>query len=69
MVRAGTPKELTDRWHREVVRIVALPDIKERLSKLGFDVVANSPAQFAARIKDEAIKWDKVAKDANIRMN
>ncbi len=69
VAHAGTPKEIVDRWHREVVRIVALPDIKERLTKLGFDIVASSPAQFAARIKSEAVKWDKVAKDANIRMN
>ena len=51
------------------IRIVALPDIQERLLKLGFDAIANSPAEFAARIKSEGTKWDKVAKDANIRMN
>jgi tripartite-type tricarboxylate transporter receptor subunit TctC len=69
VAHAGTPKELIERWHKEIVRIVALPDIQERLLKLGFDPIANSPAEFAARIKREAIKWDKVAKDANIRMN
>ena len=69
VAHAGTPKELIDRWHREIVRIVALPDIQERLLKLGFDAIANSPAEFAARIKSEGTKWDKVAKDANIRMN
>jgi tripartite-type tricarboxylate transporter receptor subunit TctC len=69
VVHAGTPKELVDRWHKEIVRIVALPDIQERLLKLGFDPIANTPAEFGARIKSEAIKWDKVAKDANIRMN
>jgi tripartite-type tricarboxylate transporter receptor subunit TctC len=69
VAHAGTPKEIVDRWHAEIVRIVALPDIKERLDKLGFDTVASSPAEFTARIKSEAIKWDKVAKDANIRMN
>ena len=69
VAHAGTPKELIDRWHKEVVRIVALPDIQERLLKLGFDPIANTPAQFGTRIKNEAIKWDKVAKDANIRMN
>ena len=48
---------------------MALPDVKAKCAQLGFDVVANKPEEFAARIKDEAIKWDKVAKDANIRMN
>ena len=69
VAHAGTPKELIDRWHKEIVRIVALPDIQERLLKLGFDPIANTPAEFAARIKSEAIKWDKVAKDAKISMN
>jgi len=69
VAHAGTPKELIDRWHKEIARIVALPDIQERLRKMGFDPIANTPAEFGARIKSEAIKWDKVAKDANIRMN
>jgi tripartite-type tricarboxylate transporter receptor subunit TctC len=69
VAHAGMPKELIDRWHKEIVRIVALPDIQERLLKLGFDPIANTPSEFAARIKSEAIKWDKVAKDAKISMN
>ena len=65
----GTPKEIIDRWHREIVRIVALPDVNARLRTLGFDPIANSPAEFAERIKTEVAKWDKVAKDANIRID
>ena len=38
--------------------------MKERLRTLGFDPVANSPAEFGERIKTEGAKWDKVAKDA-----
>ena len=69
VMRAGTPPEIIDRWHREIVRIVALPEVNAQLRKLGFDPVANSPAEFAARINSEGAKWDKVAKDANIRIN
>jgi tripartite-type tricarboxylate transporter receptor subunit TctC len=58
-----------ERWHREIARIVALPEVNAQLRKLGFDPIANSPAEFAARIKREGTKWDKVAKDANIRIN
>ena len=68
-MRAGTPPEMIARWHREIVRIVALPEVNAQLRKLGFDPIANSPAEFAARIKSEGVKWDKVAKDANIRIN
>jgi tripartite-type tricarboxylate transporter receptor subunit TctC len=66
---AGTPKHIIDRWHREIVRIVALPELNSRLRTLGFDPIANSPAEFAERIRTEGAKWDQVAKDANIRID
>lgn len=69
VMRAGTPPEIIERWHKEIVRIVALSEVNAQLRKLGFDPVANTPAEFAARIRSEGIKWDKVAKDANIRIN
>jgi tripartite-type tricarboxylate transporter receptor subunit TctC len=66
---AGTPPEIVERWHREIARIVALPDVNARLRTLGFDPIANSPAEFAERIRTEGAKWDKVAKEANIRID
>ena len=69
IVRAGTPPDIIARWNREIVRIVALPEVNAQLRKLGFDPVANSPAEFAARIKTEGAKWDKVIKDAKIQIN
>jgi tripartite-type tricarboxylate transporter receptor subunit TctC len=69
VMRAGTPPDIVARWHKEIARIVALPEVNAQLRKLGFEPVANSPAEFAARIKSEGAKWDKVAKDANIRIN
>jgi tripartite-type tricarboxylate transporter receptor subunit TctC len=64
---AGTPKEIIDRWHDEIARVVALPDVKQRLEDLGFDPVADSPAHFGERIKTEIAKWAKVVHDANIK--
>jgi tripartite-type tricarboxylate transporter receptor subunit TctC len=69
VMRAGTPPEVVARWHKEIVRIVALPEVNAQLRKLGFDPVANSPVEFAARIKSEGAKWDKVIKDAKIRID
>src|SRR5499426_330653 len=63
---ANTPKDIVDRWHREIVRIVALPDVNQRLRTLGFDPVGNSPTEFAERIRTEGAKWDRVAKEAKI---
>ncbi len=65
---AGTPKEIVATLHREIVKIVALPDVQKRLDELGFEVVANSPDEFAARIKTELDKWGKVIRDAKIKV-
>jgi tripartite-type tricarboxylate transporter receptor subunit TctC len=67
LVPAGTPKEVVDLLHREIVKIVQLPDVKEKFAVLGFDAVANSPAEFTAQIKTEIDKWGKVIKQANIK--
>ncbi len=67
LVPAGTPKEIVDLLHREVVKSLKMPDLKQRLDQIGLDVVANSPDEFAAQIKVEIAKWGKVIKDANIK--
>jgi tripartite-type tricarboxylate transporter receptor subunit TctC len=65
---AGTPKEIVDLLHREIVKLVALPEIREKLLAVGFVPIANSPAQFGARIKVEMAKWGKVVHDAKLRI-
>jgi tripartite-type tricarboxylate transporter receptor subunit TctC len=65
---AGTPKEIIDLLYREIASAVAEPDVKERLTVLGFKAVANKPDEFGARIKLEIEKWGKVVRDANLRI-
>jgi tripartite-type tricarboxylate transporter receptor subunit TctC len=65
---AGTPEEIVDLIYREVVKIVAMADVKDRLAALGFEPVANTPQDYAARMKREIAKWSKVARDANIKV-
>src|ERR1700746_2890655 len=50
---AGTPKEIVELLSREIARSVARPDVRERLATLGFKPVANTPDEFAVRIKLE----------------
>lgn len=66
LVPAGTPKTIVDQLNKEIVKVMALPDVKAKCATLGFDPVANSPEQFAAYIKKEVEKWGKVIKDAKI---
>jgi tripartite-type tricarboxylate transporter receptor subunit TctC len=67
VVPAGTPGEIVDRWQSEIARVVALPEVKQRLQDLGFEPVADTPAHFGERIKTEIAKWAKVVHDANIK--
>jgi tripartite-type tricarboxylate transporter receptor subunit TctC len=68
LVPGGTPQEVIDRLHREIVRIVALPDVGARLSALGFEPIASTPQEFADRIKWEIDKWAKVIRAADIKV-
>src|SRR4051795_1163355 len=65
---SGTPKEIVDLLAREIKKSVARPEVRERLANLGFRPVANTPDEFAARIKLEIEKWGKVVHDANLRL-
>jgi tripartite-type tricarboxylate transporter receptor subunit TctC len=65
-VPAGTPKEIVDLLHNEIVKAMQSPDVKEKCASIGFDVVASSQADFVAYIKKEVDKWHKVIVDAKI---
>ena len=69
LVPAGTPEAIVKRLYAEMARVMALPDIRQRVADMGADVIANSPQQFAAQIKREVTRWSKVVKDANIPAN
>ena len=63
----GTSQAIIDLLHAEIVKIVAMPDIQSRLDDLGFEVVASSPDEFAARIKAELEWWAKAVRAAKIK--
>ena len=48
-------KEVVDRLHKETLRVLALADVKERLSALGFEPVGNTPEQFAVNVSIELV--------------
>jgi tripartite-type tricarboxylate transporter receptor subunit TctC len=65
---AATPKPIVELLQRQIARIVALPEVKERLDALGFAPVANTPEAYAAQIKGDIETWSKVVRDANIKV-
>ena len=67
LVPAGTPKPIVDLLHKEIVAIVALPDVKDRFAQLGLEIIANTPDEFTDQIKREIEKWGRVIREANIK--
>ncbi len=65
---ARTPKEIVALINREIVRIIALPDVKERFATLGLDPVGGTPDDFAQQMRAEGEKWAKVIRAANIKV-
>ena len=64
---AGTPKPIIDRLNREIARAVQLPDVRERMMSEGAEPAGGSPAEFAAHIKRELVRWSQVIKQARIK--
>jgi tripartite-type tricarboxylate transporter receptor subunit TctC len=64
----GTPPAIVDKLQAEVVKALAQADVKERLAKMGFEGVGDTPQHFAAFVQAEIAKWAKVVKDANIKV-
>jgi tripartite-type tricarboxylate transporter receptor subunit TctC len=65
---AGTPDAIVDKLNRELVRILGLPDIRERLRQLSSDGVGYTRQQTAAFVQNELIKYAKVIREAGIKI-
>lgn len=61
---AATPKPVLDKLHAALMKVLAQPDVKKKIAEQGGDVVAETPAQFAAFIHSESVKWGKVVKES-----
>ena len=64
---AGTPRPIIDRLNQEIVKLLKLPDVRDRLIADGTDPVGNTPEEFASYIRSETEKWTKVIKAAGIK--
>lgn len=63
----GTPREVIAKWHADVVAVLALPDIRERVAQLGFDVVGNTPEAYSTLVRNDIAKWQRVVKASGAR--
>jgi tripartite-type tricarboxylate transporter receptor subunit TctC len=66
---AGMPADIVKRLNTEIIRILKLPDISEKMTSLGADIVGSSPEEFDKYLRAEISKWGKVARENNIRLD
>ncbi len=66
---AGTPKDVVNKLNSEIVKILQMPEVKERLNSQGFEIRTSTPEQFAAYIKSEIVKWAKIVKDSGAKVD
>ena len=62
------PADLSNRLQADIAKVLALPDVKQRLNALGFDPTGSGGEQFATYIRDEMAKYEKIIKDAKIKV-
>ena len=67
LVPAKTPRPIVARLHGELVKVMNLPEVRERLTAQGLNIVASTPQAFAAHIKSETVKYARVIKQAGIK--
>ena len=69
MAPAGMPKDVLTRINAETIRVMTLPDVKEKLSTLGLDAAPASPESLATLIQVETVKWAKVVKESGAKLD
>jgi tripartite-type tricarboxylate transporter receptor subunit TctC len=67
---AGTPRPIVEQYHREILRIVNLPEVRKQFASQGAEVFTNaSPDEFARLIQADTVRWTEVIRAANIKAN
>jgi tripartite-type tricarboxylate transporter receptor subunit TctC len=66
LASGGTPRDIISRWNAEWLKIVAMPDTRDKMEKVGFEPLSSTPEQFAEFIKKETVRYGKVIREANL---
>ena len=66
---AGTPPEIVEKLNAEAVRILNLPELKERTKSQGIELGSSTPQEFGAFLKADIVKWSKAIRETGIRID
>jgi len=69
LMPAGTPPAVVHKFHDDLAKVMADPDLKERFAQLGVEAVSSTPEAFGAFMRAESAKYAKLVKDADIHVD
>jgi tripartite-type tricarboxylate transporter receptor subunit TctC len=64
---AGTPRDVVARLNTQILQVVAQPAVRDQLLKMGFEIVPNTPEEYAAFLKEEHARWGKIIRDLGLK--
>ena len=69
LMPAGTSPEIVAKLNAEVVKILKVPEVRDRLQSMGIEIAGNTPDQFAAFMRSETAKWGRIVKDSGAKID
>jgi tripartite-type tricarboxylate transporter receptor subunit TctC len=66
-VPAATPRPVAGKLNTELLRVITVPDVKEKMFGLGMDIAGGTPEEFGALVRSDIAKWAKVIREAGIK--
>jgi tripartite-type tricarboxylate transporter receptor subunit TctC len=66
---AGTPPAILRKLNEEVVIVMSMPDVREKVSGLAVEPMTSSMEEMAARIAQDSLKWGRIIKAAGVRLD
>ena len=66
---AGTPPAIVSKLNSEIIHILGMPAVRERLNARGIDIITSTPSEYLDYIKSETVRWAKVVKDAGAKLD
>jgi len=65
----GMDPAIVKKLHAEIIGILDSADMRARIKTLGYDLIASTPEEFGAQVRNDVVRWSEVVKRANVPMN
>lgn len=69
LASGGTPADIVTKLNGEIIRILGMPAVRERLAEQGIDIITSTPQQYLDYIKSETLRWAQVIKDSGAKLD